>query len=281
MIGKIKRVWLCSNRPGAIEHYRLPGPRPEHGETPPATLNWDLWTGTAPLREFAPKVYHPAIWRSWQDFGTGWSGDIGCHIFDAAWKGLNLTAPKSVIADVQESWKADAARRRDVWPQTDHITWVFPGTEFTEKDEITVEWFDGLHYPPAEIRKLYTDRYPGTAYPGEGAMFEGTEGYLLLPHTSGPMFFPAEKFAATEKPKLEPRNHYHHFIDAILGKVKNESHFQQTGPMTEAILLGTVAIRLPDTKLEWDVSAMKFTHHDDANKLLRRTYRNGWEVVLV
>ena len=88
-IGKIKHAYLCSNRPGAVENYRLKGPRPAQGQPPPAHLNWDLWIGTAPMRPYAPDIYHPAKWRAWQDFGTGWSGDIGCHIFDAVWKGLH------------------------------------------------------------------------------------------------------------------------------------------------------------------------------------------------
>lgn len=279
-IGKIKHVYLCSNRPGAIEAYRPIGPRPEKGETPPKNLNWEHWCGTAPLREFVPSIYHPSKWRAWQDFGTGWSGDIGCHIFHAAWKGLGLTAPQSVIAEVQQSWKENPKRRADTWPQSDHITWIFAGNELTAEKELTVEWFDGLMYPPDDVRKLFTDRFPGKEYPGEAAMFIGTEGALLLPHSSSPLFFPSDKFATLEKPKLEPRNHYHHFLDAILGKVKNESHFQQTGPMTEAILLGTVAIRTPDTKLEWDADAMRITNNEAANGLLRRKYRDGWEVKL-
>ena len=71
-----------------------------------------------------------------------------------------------------------------------------------------------------------------------------------------------------------------HFLDAIRGEVKNESHFQQTGPMTETILLGTVAIRVPDTELKWDAEAMKFTNSDAANAFLRRDYRDGWELAL-
>ena len=48
------------------------------------------------MRPYAPDIYHPTKWRAWQDFGTGWSGDIGCHIFDAVWKGLGLKAPLTV-----------------------------------------------------------------------------------------------------------------------------------------------------------------------------------------
>src|ERR1035437_9746363 len=92
-IGKVTHAYLCSNRPGAVETYRLKGPRPAVGEEPPAYLNWNLWIGSAPTRPYAPEIYHQTKWRAWQDFGTGWSGDIGCHIFDPVWKGLGLRPP--------------------------------------------------------------------------------------------------------------------------------------------------------------------------------------------
>lgn len=271
-IGKIKHVYLCSNRPGAIETYRLVGPRPAQGEEPPAHLHWDLWLGTAPERPFVPGIYHPAIWRSWQDFGTGWSGDIGCHIFDAVWKGLGLRAPKSVIAEVQESWKNSPERNVDTWPQGDHITWVFPGNDMTESNELTVEWFDGEFYPPEEVRALFSVEN----YPAESAMLIGTEGALLIPHGGMPVLLPESKFESYPHPTLSSRNHYHHFVEACLGGENTESHFAQTGPMTETILLGTVAIRVPGQLLEWDADKMKFPNYPDADRFIKRKYRKGW-----
>lgn len=278
VIGAVKRVILCSNRPGAIDDYRLLGPRPAKGESAPEHLAWDLWLGTAPEREYAPKIYHPAKWRAWQDFGTGWSGDIGCHIFDAVWKGMNLgaTAPLTVKAEVQASWKGDRARRADVWPQSDHITWTFPGCKASDGKPYTMEWFDGLIFPPEDVQAMA--REAGfNEYPAESAMVIGTEGAMLLPHTSGPVLLPKSKFGGHPKPKMPPRNHYHHFLDAVLGVEMCESHFQQTGPMAETILLGTVAIRVPDTELAWDARQLRITNSEAADRLLRRTYRKGWE----
>ena len=275
-IGKITHAYLCSNRPGAIETYRLKGPRPAVGQTPPPSLSWDLWTGSAPVRPYAPEIYAPAKWRAWQDFGTGWSGDIGCHIFDPVWKGLGLRAPLTVVADVQESWKNSPARRGDTWPQGDHITWTFPGNDRIAGPELTLEWFDGEFFPPDAIRKLYSDDFK--EYPTESSMLVGTEGSLLLPHNSLPQLLPEDKFSTLERPKLPPRNHYHHFVDAILGGDKNESHFAQTGPMTEAILLGTVAIRVPGQKLEWNSARLKVANCPEANAFLQRKYRDGWHV---
>lgn len=275
-IGKIKKAYLCSNRPGAVQDYRLKGPRPGQGQPPPSELNWDLWIGNAPVRPYAPAIYHPAKWRAWQDFGTGWSGDIGCHIFDAVWKGLKMQPPKSVLAEVDRSWKESSERRADTWPQGDHITWIFPGNELTASSEWTLEWFDGEYYPPREIRELFSSDL--SKYPAESAMVVGTEGALLNSLGQPPVLLPESKFKDYPRPRLQDRNHYHHFVDACLGQAKNESYFAQTGPMTEAILLGTVAIRVPDQKLEWDATQMRFTNHPPAERFLRRSYRRGWDV---
>lgn len=273
-IGKIKHVYLCSNRPGAVENYRPIGPRPAQHQEAPANLNWDLWIGTAPMRSYAPKIYHPMLWRGWLDFGTGWSGDIGCHIFDAVWKGLDLKAPKSVIAEVQKSWKESPERKADSWPQGNHIKWMFPGNEKTESDELPIEWFDGEFFPPKEIMDLFK----GEIYPAESAMLIGTEGALLVQHGGGLLLLPEEKFKNHKIPNFKERNHYHHFVDACLGSENTESHFAQSGPMTEAILLGTVAIRVPDQLLEWDSKKLKIPNSPEANKYLSRTYRDGWSV---
>jgi predicted dehydrogenase len=271
VIGKIKHAYLCSNRPGAVAKYRLVGPRPAEGQQPPTHLHWENWIGTAPMRPYAPDIYHPAIWRTWQDFGTGWSGDIGCHIFDAVWKGMGLTPPKSVIAEVQKSWQESPERNTDTWPQGDHITWVFPGNNMTESSELTLEWFDGEFYPPQEVRALFSVEN----YPAESAMLIGTEGALLIPHGGFPVLLPVSKFKDHKPPVLEERNHYHHFVDACLGGGKTESHFAQSGPMTEAILLGTIAIRVPGQLLEWDAKKMRFRNYPAAEKFLRRKYRKG------
>ncbi|GAA4302852.1 Gfo/Idh/MocA family oxidoreductase [Compostibacter hankyongensis] len=277
IVGKIKHAYLCSNRPGAVEAYRLVGPRPAKGETPPAELNWEIWTGTAPMRPYAPGIYHPTKWRAWQDFGTGWSGDIGCHIFDPVWKGLELKTPLSVTAEVQQSWRDSPARRGDTWPQSNHITWKFPPSERTDPGGLTVEWFDGEFYPPEEIRALYSVE----KYPAESSILIGSEGALLIPHQGTPVLLPESKFKDHKRPDMQDQNHYHNFVNACLGGPGTESFFARSGPMTETVLLGTVAIRVPDTLLEWDAEHLKFPNHPEAEKYLRRSYRHGWDDIKV
>jgi len=187
-----------------------------------------------------------------------------------------MKAPLSVIAEVQKSWKDSPERRADTWPQGNHITWQFPGNELTESSTFPVEWFDGEFYPPQQIRDLFKDG----EYPAESAMLIGTEGALLVPHQKMPVVIPFSngKIKEYTTPTLPERNHYHHFVDACLGEEKTESHFAQSGPMTEAVLLGTVAIRMPDQLLQWDSAKMKFPNYPEAEKYLKRNYRDGWEV---
>jgi hypothetical protein len=93
-----------------------------------------------------------------------------------------------------------------------------------------------------------------------------------------PVLLPENKFIDYKPPVLKERNHYHHFVDSCLGGEKTESYFAQSGPMTEAILLGTVAIRVPGKVLEWDSTNMNFHNYPEAEKYLSRKYRKGWEV---
>jgi hypothetical protein len=176
------------------------------------------------------------------------------------------------VAKVQKSWQESPERLADNWPQANHIIWMFPGNKHTETDELPVEWFDGEFFPPQEIMDLF----PGDPYPPESALLVGTEGALLIAHGNDLALLPQSKFAGYKLPNFKERNHYHHFVDACLGGEKTESHFAQTGPMTEAILLGTVAVRIPETVLKWDAENMKIPNSPEAEKHLSRVYREGW-----
>ena len=73
-------------------------------------------------------------------------------------------------------------------------------------------------------------------------------------------------------------DHWHQFVNAVQGKGTTGANFNYAGPLTEAVLLGSVATRFPMTTLEWDAAGLKFTNTDDANEFVRRTYRKGWQV---
>src|SRR5206468_13008878 len=90
---------------------------------------------------------------------------------------------------------------------------------------------------------------------------------------------------ATERLPAAPGGHFLECINACKGKLPAAgSNFDWAGPLTEAVLLGDVALRstirklLPQHKLDWDSAVLKFTNLDAANQYLRREYRKGWEL---
>ena len=274
VIGKIERVWLWSNKDPW--KYRPTGPRPVEEAPPPETLDWDKWIGTAPLRPFVPEVYHPTFWRGWQDFGVGWLGDMGCHITDAAFRSLGLTAPLRVRGEAEAEWRDHPGRFGETWPTWQVVHYVFPGTPHTVGDTIEVTWSDGGRYPPDELWERFVAGEQG--YPEQGALFLGEGGALLLPHGGEPSLHPAAEYAEHPRPELEPRDHYHHWVDACLGGPATEAGFEHSGPLTESILLGTIALRRPGQDLSWDAARLQFPDQPEANRLLRREYREGWRV---
>ena len=261
-IGKVREVHTWSSKKWGDND-----PMPKRVDPVPAGFNWDQWLGVCAERPFIGQGwYHPGNWRKRLDFGTGTFGDMGCHIYDPVFKALALTAPLSVrsegAAPNEHSWATDAI-----------IHYVFPGTDFTAFKKVNVTWYDGDQRPPASIVEA-----AGGKIPDQGSVFLGTQGVMVLPHIARPKLLPTADFADFKMPDVKGANHWHQFVDAILGKDKTQANFDYAGPLTEAVLLGSVASRFPKTTLEWNAKKLKFTNVKEANQFVRREYRKGWEV---
>jgi predicted dehydrogenase len=262
VIGKIREVHTWSNKKWGDSE-----PEPAHSDPVPQELNWDLWLGVAPERPFVNGIYHPGNWRKRLAFGTGTFGDMGCHIYDPVFKALGVGSPISVRSEgpAPSNWS---------WAINAVVHYVFPGSKFTDGNTVKVVWYDGDEKPPADIQSLLE----GQAIPAQGSIFIGTKGRMLLPHVDWPKLFPLAEFKDYQIEKAAAEDHRAQFIDAVLGGPSPSASFDYSGPLTEAILLGGVASFHPKTTLEWDSAAMRFPKHPEADKLVRRPYRKGWEV---
>ena len=262
-IGKVKEVVAWSNKNWGYDGGPITGSDPV-----PENLNWEQWIGTADMRPFVNGKYHPSQWRKLIDFGTGTLGDMGVHIFDTPFRALKLTAPKWVKTECRAPTGVGH-------PSKNEVQYEFPETEYTTKGFLWT-WADGGYAPP---KGKDWPIIPGTKLPAQGAMFIGEEGHLLLPHIGGPQLLPREKFQGRPRPELKKNvDHYHQWVDTILGKDTCSANFEYAGKLSESLLLGVVANRFPGEKLTWDFDKMQVTNKPEANALLRRTYRKGFEV---
>jgi predicted dehydrogenase len=264
-IGKVKEAHTFSNKKwGDMEV------RPQTSDPIPAELDWDKWLGVASERSYIKGYDHPSNWRKRRDFGTGTLGDMGCHMFSGWFRSLALAAPTSVVS-------RGPRPNKDNWAINAIVEYTFLGTKFTAGESIKVTWTDGEARPPAEVMALAGDM---KKFPGQGTIYLGTDGVLLHPHGSTPMLYPRDKFTGYKYPKLEPRNHWFDFIDCCLkGDKQPSANFDYAGPLTEAVLLGCLASDFPGETLTWDAPALKIPNNATADRMVRRDYRKGWELV--
>jgi predicted dehydrogenase len=264
-IGKVREVISWQ---GGTPRWRLADDRPSDSDPVPETLDWNLWLGVAPERPYKEKIYHPFSWRHWQDYSNGQLGDFGCHILDPVFMALELTAPTTISA------KAPPINR-ETWTDSATVFYDFPGTRHTAGSTIRVTWFDGEGFsPPRDLLGVSES----VKLPGAGSVLIGEKGSLLVPHVAMPKLLPEEKFADFRLPEVPQRDHYVSWADACRGQDKTNSHFGYAGPLTEAVLLGTIAIRLPGETLQWNSAELRITNNSQAHGMLTKQYRKGWEI---
>lgn len=263
MIGNVTEVHVWTDRPNKWwPQGMMSVPR---SAPVPATLDWQQWLGPAADRPFT-KSYLPFVWRGWYDFGTGALGDMACHLMDPAFWALKLTHVESVEA-------ASVGGTEISPPISSVIKYNFAARG--EHPAVQLTWYDGDNLPAKSL--FGTDVVPKI---DNGSLFIGDKGKLLINHGDNPILLPLKKFADAALPtpslKRSP-GHYLEWINACKTGSPTGSNFRYAAAMTEAVLLGNVAIR-SGSKIEWDAAAGRVTNLPDANKLLHNHYREGWKL---
>jgi len=272
-IGPVREVHVWSDRPTHRGKMPLWWPqgveRPKDTPPVPDTLDWDLWLGPAPVRPYHP-AYVPFRWRGWWDFGTGGLGDMGIHNLAPVFSALKLGAPETVQAS-----------STPVFPETVPLAAIvhyqFPARG--DMPPVQLHWYDGGLLPerPAELE----ENRPLDAE--DGIIFVGDKGKMLVKGWGGehPRLIPESADKAYQRPpKTLPRSigHYKEWVQACKTGSPTRSNFDFAGPLTEAVLLGSVCIRNGGDKLVWDSANLKITNDTDANKYLHYEYRKGWSL---
>jgi len=271
-IGAVREVHAWSDRPthkGKLPLWWPQGVERPQGTPPsPTTLDWDLWLGPAPWRPYHP-AYAPFKWRGWWDFGSGGLGDMGIHNLAPAFSALNLGAPTSVYGSSTPVFP-------DTLPLASVLHYEFPAR--SGLPPVKLHWYDGGMMParPEELDDDFDlDRE-------DGLIFVGDKGKMLVEGWGGekPRLIPASRNQSYQRPpKTLPRSVGHHkeWLMACKTGSPTRSNFSDfAGPLTEAVLLGAVCIRMKGAKLYWDSANLKVTNETEANKFLHYQYRQGW-----
>jgi predicted dehydrogenase len=280
-IGAVREVHAWTNRPVWPQGVEVDRPR----DTPPvpATLDWDRWLGPAPYRPYHP-TYLPQSWRAWWDFGTGSLGDLGCHVLDPVFWAMKLKYPQSVEACIStywgDFWKITKPKN-ETYPRSTIVRYKFPAR--ADMAPMTLTWWDGGLMPPRP-EQLEEGRQMGDS--DGGLLFLGDKGTLmagcygksprLIPETTMKEF----KFPTPTIDRIPGGldGHEKDWIRACKGGKPASSNFDYSGPLSEMVLMGNLAVRFPDRRLLWNGENMEVTNDAQANHYVRRKYREGWSL---
>jgi predicted dehydrogenase len=307
IIGDVTEVFCFTNRPVWPQGIQWPAAK----ATVPPELDWNLWLGTAPQKEYVDNLV-PFNWRGWWDYGTGALGDMGCHIIAPAFQVLELGYPTEAECSVGGVFVGEfkAGYFPDSCPPSSHTTLKFKGT--AGKPDVKLHWMDGGIQPerPDELG-------PSEVF-GEGdngTLFIGTKGKMMCAtYGRDPKLLPTSRTAEVNVPQTLKRvpgaditGHYTAWVDACIAGYGSQqekelsSNFKVAGPLAETVLMGNLAIRSYDIrkprqpatnsrgreqfdypgrhiKLLWDGANMKITNFDEANQFVKRTYREGYSL---
>ncbi len=299
LLGDVHTVYCWTNRPVWPQGI----PWPSEKASVPAELDWNLWLGTAPYKDYVEKLV-PFNWRGWWDYGTGALGDMGCHIIEPPFRVLGLQYPTDVTASVGSVY-VDEFRRGyfpDSCPPSSYVILTFPTRN--GKPPVKLHWMDG-GIQPERPEELGANERMGDG--GNGVIFVGTKGKMMCStYGADPLLLPTSKTKEVNVKQTIKRvpgsagGHYAQWVEGCLagyGKMELSSPFDIAGPLTETILMGNLAIRSHDIrkprendsdrfdypgrniKLLWDGANMRVTNFDDANQFVKRQYREGWKLV--
>lgn len=298
IIGKVHKVDCWTNRP--VWPQGVPMPTEKHPI--PDGLDWDLWLGTAKMRDYND-AYLPFKWRGFWDFGTGALGDMGCHIMETPFGVLDLGYPSEAEASCTTNWVDDfvEADYGESCPASSIVRLKF---NTDEHGDIALNWYDGGLMPdlPDELADGET-----IGDGGGGTVFYGTKGILvadtysrnarLLPSKNKNLFnAPAPYLKRIDG---DIGGHQRNFVEGCLNGAETSSDFKRSGPLTEAVLMGNLAIKAFQykafkpgkksgdwdpfeypgrRKILWDGENMRVTNWDKANEWVKGSYRKGWEL---
>jgi predicted dehydrogenase len=273
--GDIQEVHTWSNRP-IWPQGMTAWPAPE---ATPEGMDWDSWIGPAAMRPFSA-AFAPFKWRGWWDFGCGAMGDMACHNMDPAFWILELGLPTSI--------KCEASAPAGIaYPAWSIIEYTFPATKACPKG-IKMTWYDGKKLPekPANSHPEYKLGDNGCMIVGSKmTAVGGSHASPPLPvalgkEAYGPAVKDAERQWREVSKQLKGCDHHKQWVDACLAhdmKVPG-STFEYSVPMTQAILLGCLALRFPGKELKWDNKKHQFTNLPEANQWLASKPRAGYEL---
>lgn len=278
IVGPIREVHNWTNRPvwpqGWTEY-------PKEKAGVPSGFNWALWQGPVRHQEYHPLLTH-TLYRGWYNYGAGCLGDMGNYSLWQPHRFLDLDPPEMIEAYTNRSVVVNedgicqsTASSPVAFPHASQIHFRHPAKG--DRPEVDVFWYSGAMKPQTPEELIDDDE----KLAGEGMLFVGDYGKILCGFRGeNPRLIPERRMRAmgVGDEEVQELDQNDEWVEAIRTNGHSRGSFSDAASLAETTALGIIALRNPGQRLYWDSENMGFTNNEDANKLVRRDYREGWEL---
>jgi predicted dehydrogenase len=265
--GKLGKIGLVE----VYCYYHMRNPSNPPDTSPPDYLDWNMWTGPAPLRPYN-SIAHPRGWRAFMEYSNGIMGDMCIHMLDMTRWLLELGWPRRVSSSggilVQKGSKANIA---------DTQTATF------DYGDLDIVWQHRTWGEPAD------PKYPwgATFYGDKGTLKASVYGYDFIPSGGGSPIhrdvtmeldqFPEDKTEKDLERHVAPaiRGHMKDLLAAIASRSRPVADIEEGYISTATCILANLSMKL-GRALTWDAQTGKVSGDEEANGLLTRPYRAPW-----
>jgi predicted dehydrogenase len=264
-LGTIGLVEICC-------YYHMRATENPPDTTPPPNLDYEMWTGPAPMRPYN-KLVHPRSWRAFMEYGNGIVGDMCVHMLDMVRWMMDLGMPTRISSS--GGILVDKASKANI-TDSQTATFDFPNLQ--------VVW----------THRSYGDapdpKYPwaATFYGDKGTLKAGVMGYDFIPSgkDQSPLHedvtyeldqFPEDRTEKDLERHVAPaiRAHMKNFLESIESRRPPVADIEQGYMSATACILANLSMKL-GRSIEWDHAQGVIAKDAEANKLLRRSYRGPW-----
>ncbi len=226
---------------------------------PPPHLDFDLWLGPAPAVPYRTNLL-PGVWRWWHAFGTGDIGNDGVHDIDIARWGLGVDTHPSTASAAGGKYFFDDDMQ---FPDTQYVCFEYPGAGIAGRPKQLI--FEQRIWSP------YTQEGHEN-----GNAFYGTKGMMVLgKHKGWQLFGPKNEPLDKMEAAIDSPAHHRDFLDCCRTGRRPRADIE-TGHLSSSLShLGNIATRLGRT-VRFDPKTERATGDEEADRLLRREYREHW-----
>jgi predicted dehydrogenase len=265
LLGKVAHVELC-----CYFHMRANGNPPV--QSVPDYLDYEMWTGPAPLRPY-DGLPHRRWWRTFTEYGNGIVGDMCIHMLDTARWMLGLGWPKRITSSggifVQKEGKSNISDTQVATFEYDELNVVWTHRTWGNPPDPKYPWAMTIHGDKGMLKAstMSYDFFPqGKAEPSihKDVIYEREQ----FPEDVGEKDIELHAAPAT-------RGHMKDFLAAIATRGKPIADIEEGHISTAACILANIAMKV-GRPLAWDPAKGQVTSDEEANRLLRRAYRQPW-----